>query len=118
MPVGGGRCGTRSRQWARPVSDAPAAEWALLADAQHKRGTPVLYHVEDILEIWKRIAAPLLWVEGDRTDIGRWWGNRYTKDEFHQRLVARPSDRFSTSRANATADRRTSLYVQRVAMRT
>jgi len=79
-----------ARQWARPVSDAPAAEWALLADAQHKRGTPVLYHVEDILEIWKRIAAPLLWVEGDRTDTSRWWGSRYSKEEFHQRLSVVP----------------------------
>jgi len=79
-----------ARQWARPVSDTPAAEWALLADPQHKRGTPVLYHVEDILEIWKRIAAPLLWVEGDRTDTSRWWGSRYSKDEFHQRLSVVP----------------------------
>jgi len=79
-----------ARQWARPVSDVPAAEWALLADPQHKRGTPVLYHVEDILEIWKRIAAPLLWVEGDRTDTSRWWGSRYSKEEFHQRLSVVP----------------------------
>jgi len=75
-----------ARQWARPASDAADAPWVLLADPQHKRGTPVLYHVDEILEIWKQIAAPVLWVEGDRTDIGRWWGNRYTKEEFHQRL--------------------------------
>ena len=37
-------------------------------------------------QIWKRISAPVLWVEGDQTDIGRWWGNRYTKAEFHERL--------------------------------
>jgi pimeloyl-ACP methyl ester carboxylesterase len=75
-----------ARQWARPVDDAPGAAWALLADPQHKRNTPVLYRVDEVLEIWKRIAAPVLWVEGDRTDIGRWWGNRYTKPEFHERL--------------------------------
>jgi len=50
----------------------------------------VLYHVEDILEIWKRIAAPLLWVEGDRTDTSRWWGSRYSKEEFQQRLSVVP----------------------------
>jgi pimeloyl-ACP methyl ester carboxylesterase len=50
----------------------------------------VLYHVEDVLEIWKLIAAPLLWVEGDQTDIARWWGTRYTKEEFHQRLGVVP----------------------------
>ena len=46
----------------------------------------MLYHVEDVLEIWKQISAPVLWVEGDQTDIGRWWGKRYTKAEFHERL--------------------------------
>jgi pimeloyl-ACP methyl ester carboxylesterase len=25
-------------------------------------------------------------VEGDQTDIGRWWGDRYSKAEFHDRL--------------------------------
>jgi len=79
-----------ARQWARPTTGADGtadeSHWELLADPAHKRGTPVLYHVEDILEIWKLIAAPLLWVEGDRTDISRWWGNRYTKAEFHERL--------------------------------
>ena len=77
-----------ARQWARPATAADAATgaWELLADPAHKRGTPVLYHVEDVLEIWKRISAPVLWVEGDQTDIGRWWGNRYTKAEFHERL--------------------------------
>ncbi|HUP08368.1 MAG TPA: alpha/beta fold hydrolase, partial [Caldimonas sp.] len=79
-----------ARQWAHPVSDEPGTDWTLLADPQHKRGTPVLYHVEDILEIWKRIAAPLLWVEGDLTDTSRWWGSRYSKEEFHQRLSVVP----------------------------
>ena len=33
-----------------------------------------------------RITAPLLWIEGDRSDVSVWWGNRYTKAEFHERL--------------------------------
>ena len=86
----GDRAAWLARQWARPATGTGGAtddaQWELLADPAHKRGTPVLYHVEDILEIWKQITAPLLWVEGDRTDIGRWWGNRYTKAEFHERL--------------------------------
>jgi pimeloyl-ACP methyl ester carboxylesterase len=75
-----------ARQWAQPESQASAAPWHLLADPQHKRNTPTLYHVDEMLEIWKRIAAPLLWAEGDRTDLARWWGSRYTREEFHQRL--------------------------------
>ena len=31
----------------------------------------------------------MLWIEGDRTDVSVWWGNRYTKAEFHERLNAR-----------------------------
>ncbi len=76
-------------QWSRRCEGADASPpcFELLADPDHKRGTPMLYHVEDVLEIWKLIRAPLLWVEGDETDIGRWWGNRYTKAEFHERLA-------------------------------
>jgi len=83
----GDRAAWLARQWARQAGAPGEAEsWELLADPAHKRSTPVLYHVEDVLEIWKQISAPVLWVEGDQTDIGRWWGKRYTKAEFHERL--------------------------------
>jgi len=79
-------------QWSRRRThpDGTPGEWEILGDPNHKRQTPLLYHVEDVLECWKLITAPLLWVEGDQTDIGRWWGNRYTKEEFHQRLAVVP----------------------------
>ncbi len=48
--------------------------------------SPLLAQVDEWLECWKRITAPLLWVEGDRSDPSVWWGDRYTKAEFHQRL--------------------------------
>jgi pimeloyl-ACP methyl ester carboxylesterase len=35
---------------------------------------------------WAQISAPLLWVEGNQTDAGKWWSGRYTKEEFHERL--------------------------------
>ena len=40
----------------------------------------------EALACWERIEAPLLWVEGDRTDLARWWGSHYSKEEFHARL--------------------------------
>ena len=43
-----------------------------------------------MLECWKLIQAPLLWVQGDRTDTERWWGQRYTLAEFHTRLTVVP----------------------------
>src|SRR5690606_15568671 len=52
-------------QWSRQADDG---RWQLLADPAHKRVNPVLYRHDEALECWKRIEAPLLWVEGDRTD--------------------------------------------------
>jgi pimeloyl-ACP methyl ester carboxylesterase len=69
--------------WSRCGDDG---RWHILGDPAHKRANPILYHVGEILETWKLITAPLLWVEGDRTDVAKWWGTRYTKEEFHERL--------------------------------
>jgi pimeloyl-ACP methyl ester carboxylesterase len=73
--------------WSRPGADG---RHEILADPAHKRSSPVLYHVDEVLECWKRIAAPLLWVDGDRTDIGKWWGDRYPRAEFEARLAVVP----------------------------
>ncbi len=76
-----------ARHWSRERADG---QWEILADPAHKVANPVLYQKDEVLECWKLITAPLLWVEGDRTDTERWWGKRYSKDEFHQRLAAVP----------------------------
>jgi pimeloyl-ACP methyl ester carboxylesterase len=70
--------------WSRQREDG---QWEILGDPAHKRTNPVLYQVPEVLECWKAIQAPLLWVEGDQSDPSRWWGTRYTKEEFHQRLA-------------------------------
>ena len=69
--------------WSRRGEDG---RWHILGDPAHKRTNPVMYRVDETLETWKLINAPLLWVEGDLTDIGKWWGQRYSKAEFHERL--------------------------------
>ncbi len=78
--------------WLAPHWSAQRADgrWHILGDPAHKRANPVLYQVDQILEAWKLITAPLLWAEGDQTDTAKWWGTRYTKDEFHQRLAVVP----------------------------
>ena len=73
-------------QWSRPVGSDAAGARALLADPNHKRTSPLLAQVDEWLECWKRITAPVLWVEGDRSDLAVWWGDRYSKPEFHRRL--------------------------------
>ncbi|MEQ1804475.1 MAG: alpha/beta hydrolase [Burkholderiaceae bacterium] len=70
--------------WSRQSADG---RWELLGDPAHKRINPVLHQVEETLECWKRIAAPVMWVEGERTDIGKWWSGRYSRDEFEARLA-------------------------------
>ena len=76
-----------AQHWSRQVVRKDGAvRFEILGDAAHKRGTPTLYQRDEVLETWKLIEAPLLWVEGDQTDVSRWWGTRYTKAEFHERL--------------------------------
>jgi pimeloyl-ACP methyl ester carboxylesterase len=76
-----------ARQWAAPDADG---RWRVLADAAHKRVNPVLSRVEEVTAAWRAIEAPLLWVEGAQTDISQWWGQRYSKAEFEQRLSVVP----------------------------
>ena len=72
-----------AQHWSRRNAQG---RYEILADPVHKRGTPMLYQRDEVLESWKRINAPVMWVEGDQTDVARWWGNRYPLAEFHARL--------------------------------
>jgi pimeloyl-ACP methyl ester carboxylesterase len=74
--------------WARPGAEG---RWHILGHPAHKRANPVLYQVDEVLEAWKLIAAPVLWVEGDRTDVAKWWGHRYPRAEFDARLEVVPT---------------------------
>jgi len=78
--------------WLAPHWAACGADgrWHLRADPAHKRVSPVLYRVDEALEVWRRIEAPLLWVDGDLTDTTRWWGQRYPREEFDARLALVP----------------------------
>ncbi len=71
--------------WSRQGADG---QWEILGDPAHKRTNPMLYRVDEVLACWKQIRAPLLWVDGDRTDIEKWWGHRYPRSEFDERLAA------------------------------
>jgi pimeloyl-ACP methyl ester carboxylesterase len=74
--------------WARPDADG---RWQILGDPAHKRVNPVLYRAEEVLAVWRCISAPLLWVDGRHTDVARWWGGRYTREEFERRLAVVPN---------------------------
>ena len=81
------RAGWLAAHWSRQREDG---QWAILGDPAHKRINPVLYRAAEVLECWKRISAPMMWVEGDRTDMNKWWGARYTRAEFEARLAVVP----------------------------
>ena len=65
-------------------------QWLILGDPAHKRANPILYRKAEILAAWARITAPVLWVEGDSTDVTKWWGNRYPREDFDARLTCVP----------------------------
>lgn len=69
--------------WSRLADDG---QWHIQGDPAHKRTNPVLYRKDEVLEGWKLIEAPTLWVEGADTDIAKYWGERYSLAEFHQRI--------------------------------
>jgi len=70
--------------WSRRRDDG---QYEILGDPAHKRSNPVLYQKAEVLECWKRITALVMWVEGDQTDVSKWWGNRYPRSDFEERLA-------------------------------
>jgi pimeloyl-ACP methyl ester carboxylesterase len=70
-------------QWAE--ADAQG-QWRLRADAAHKRVNPVLYRAQEVVETWRCIQAPVLWVEGSNSRPPASWSQRYSREEFERRL--------------------------------
>jgi pimeloyl-ACP methyl ester carboxylesterase len=70
--------------WSRRGADG---RWHVLGDPAHKRINPVLARREEALAAFRLITAPLLWVEGDQTDMSKWWGQRYPRADFEARLA-------------------------------
>lgn len=62
-----------AQHWAK---ESAQGVWELLADPAHKNSSPLLYHVDEVLECWQNISAPVLWVEANDTDIWRMIGSK------------------------------------------
>lgn len=75
-------------QWSRRGDDG---RWHILGDPAHRIVNPVLTRADDVIATWSRITAPLLFVEGDGREFEGWYGGRYTREQFEQRLAAVPS---------------------------
>ncbi|MCK6426630.1 MAG: alpha/beta hydrolase [Burkholderiaceae bacterium] len=73
--------------WSQETSPG---QWEILGDPAHKRVNPVLYRVDEVLACWRQITAPVLWVEGRETDVTKWWGHRYPREDFEARIAEVP----------------------------
>ena len=72
-----------AQHWARQDADGL---WRVLGDAAHKITNPQLFRVEETLEHYKAIAAPVLWIEAADDSLSAWFKGRFTLAEFHERL--------------------------------
>ena len=85
--LGADKANWLAQHWAKPGSDG---QWRILGDAAHKVINPYLFHVEEALEMYRRITAPVLAVEAADDSLGQWWKGQYTLAEFHERLKSVP----------------------------
>ncbi|HEY1228662.1 MAG TPA: alpha/beta hydrolase [Ramlibacter sp.] len=72
-----------ARHWSRQGADG---RWHILGDAAHKITNAQLFRVDEVLELYRRIACPTLWVEAADDSLGQWWQGKFTLAEFHERL--------------------------------
>ncbi|WP_439112716.1 alpha/beta fold hydrolase [Hydrogenophaga sp.] len=76
-----------ARQWAAPNAQG---QWEILGDAAHKVVSAYLYRVDEALEVYRRISAPVLSVTASDDSLSQWWKGRFTLAEHHERLRAVP----------------------------
>ncbi|MBB4842181.1 pimeloyl-ACP methyl ester carboxylesterase [Paucibacter oligotrophus] len=85
------KAGWLAPHWSHQVTRPDGGlEWQILADPAHKQSNPVLYRRAEVLACWARIAAPTLWVEGRDTAVLRWFGDRYPRADFEERIARVP----------------------------
>lgn len=74
--------------WARQAADGL---WHIMGDPAHKIVNANLYRVDEVLEIYKAIAAPTLAVQASDESLTQWWNGLYTLAEYHERLKSVPN---------------------------
>lgn len=76
-----------ARHWAAPDAEG---RWAILGDAAHKVINAQLYRLDEVLEIYRRIAAPTLSVIASDNSLDAWWQGKFTLAEYEERLKVVP----------------------------
>lgn len=73
-----------AQHWSSQVGEG---EWEIQGDPAHKKSTPLLYQVEEVLACWRAITAPVLWIEADDTNMWQWMGPKeQARIEIDRRL--------------------------------
>jgi pimeloyl-ACP methyl ester carboxylesterase len=74
-----------AQHWASRQADG---RWHILGHAAHKIINANLFRVDEMLEIYKAIRAPVLAVEASDDSLALWHQGRFTLAEYHERLKA------------------------------
>lgn len=79
-------------QWSEArVDENDQTRWHILGDAAHRVVSAQLFRVDETLALYAAIQAPVLVVVASDSHPGQWWKDRYSLDEFYQRLAHVPS---------------------------
>jgi pimeloyl-ACP methyl ester carboxylesterase len=60
-----------AKHWAATFPDGRAE---LVSDPRHKLPFPHVYRMDEIVAIWRRVTAPVLWVAAEDSEIPQWLG--------------------------------------------
>ena len=72
-----------ARHWAHADDEG---KWRILGNPAHKVTSAQLYRLDEVLEIYKCIRAPLLAVEASDDSLHKWWKDAYSLADYHERL--------------------------------
>ncbi|NIC40121.1 alpha/beta fold hydrolase [Aquabacterium sp. A08] len=80
-----------AEHWAARNADG---RWEVLGDPAHKVTSALLYQLDEVLEVFARIAAPVLAVEASDDSLAQWFTRgEYTLAQYHERLRHVPNCR-------------------------
>lgn len=85
--LGADKAAWLARHWAAPNAQG---QWEIQGDPAHKVISAHLYQVEEALEIYRRISAPVLSVTASDDSLRQWWKGTFTLAQYQERLQAVP----------------------------
>jgi pimeloyl-ACP methyl ester carboxylesterase len=79
-----------ARHWGMTGADGRVM---LRSDPAHKRTNPVLYRLDEVKACWRRVTAPVLWIEGGESELLARWRSKGADLEDRKRCFARLATR-------------------------